>query len=335
MSFTHHSISVHYAKALIAAASRRGIDAQQLLRHAELNLNMVGKHTLRITPFQLSALMQHTWAALDDEFLGMSCDKSRFGVFAMMARQAAHQKTLRSVYYFSSRFYELITEAVQIRFTVNHEEARLSVMLPDTSSDPDGMLRELLLLVWHRFPACLIGKPIALTHVGLEFSKPSHHLEHKLMFPCEIRYKQAENYLAFKASNLSNPVVQTTGNLKRYLRRAPLDWFQRQAYDSVFTRRVREFLENEAYLNQTDMEKIASRLHVTSRTLRRKLGEEGTSFQQLKNEVRRDTAIQYLSLPKAPISKISQRLGFSEPAAFSRAFKQWTGVSPSAYRFQG
>ncbi|MNZ95940.1 HTH-type transcriptional regulator VirS [compost metagenome] len=80
------------------------------------------------------------------------------------------------------------------------------------------------------------------------------------------------------------------------------------------------------------MEEIAEEMHMTSRTLRRKLSDEGTSFQELKDGVRCDAAIHYLSQPAIPISQISRQLGFSEPAAFTRAFKQWTGISPGLYR---
>ena len=100
----------------------------------------------------------------------------------------------------------------------------------------------------------------------------------------------------------------------------------------MFTQRVVTYLENNAQIASTNMDAIAQQLHVTTRTLRRKLNDEGTSFQALKDNVRRDTAIHLLSQPNIPISDISRQLGFSEPAVFTRAFKLWTGVSPKIYR---
>jgi AraC-like DNA-binding protein len=74
---------------------------------------------------------------------------------------------------------------------------------------------------------------------------------------------------------------------------------------------------------------------MTSRTLRRKLTDEGTHFQDIKDGLRRDTAIHLLSQPSLPVSGIARELGFSEPSAFTRAFRHWTGVSPSSYRKRG
>jgi AraC-like DNA-binding protein len=80
------------------------------------------------------------------------------------------------------------------------------------------------------------------------------------------------------------------------------------------------------------MQQVATSLHMTTRTLRRKLLEEGTNFQQLKDNIRRDIAIQYLSRPDMSIATIGQILGFCEPGAFTRAFKKWTKMAPSTYR---
>jgi len=71
---------------------------------------------------------------------------------------------------------------------------------------------------------------------------------------------------------------------------------------------------------------------MTTKTLRLKLKNEGITYQKHKDVMRRDLAIHYLTKQNVPITKIAQRLGFSEPSAFNRAFKTWTGVTPGAYR---
>mgnify|MGYP006207581605 CR=1 FL=1 len=73
---------------------------------------------------------------------------------------------------------------------------------------------------------------------------------------------------------------------------------------------------------------------VSPQTLRRHLREEGTSFQALKDELRRDIAIYHLGRADLSLLEIAEQLGFSEPSAFHRAFKKWTGLTPGAYRAQ-
>jgi len=204
--------------------------------------------------------------------------------------------------------------------------------LADESLDPDYSLREFLMLVWHRFPSWLIGQHIPLKSIKLAYPEPKHINEYRLMYPCPASFNQENTTMVFEAKYLKMPVIQTAKALRGYLKRAPFDWFTRQAYFQVFTQRVVNYLENNTHIASTNMDAIAQQLHVTTRTLRRKLNDEGTSFQTLKDNVRRDTAIHLLSQPNIPISDISRQLGFSEPAAFTRAFKLWTGVSPKIYR---
>jgi AraC-like DNA-binding protein len=76
-------------------------------------------------------------------------------------------------------------------------------------------------------------------------------------------------------------------------------------------------------------------MNYTSATLRRRLRSEGTSYQEIKDAVRRDTAIQYLSMKSMSIEEVAEKSGFSEPTSFFRAFKRWTGTSPRAYVASG
>ena len=80
------------------------------------------------------------------------------------------------------------------------------------------------------------------------------------------------------------------------------------------------------------LEEVGDTLAVTPQTLRRRLRDEGRGFQQIKDELRRDAAIEFLLHTQLPLLEIANRVGFSEASTFHRAFKQWTGVAPGEYR---
>ncbi|GGK54926.1 AraC family transcriptional regulator [Amphritea balenae] len=332
MSHKHHSISIHFAQAVVKAALQQGLNEQQLLHDAGLSKALLHNNEVRITPQQLSRLMQSVWRHADDEYLCLGSQPSRHGVFSMMAKQVLPSGNLRQVYRRGSRFYNLVAAATDLHFEESENGARFYLKLADPELDPDHTLVDFLLLLWHRFPSWLIGQKIPLTKICFKHEKPAHFEEYRLMFPCEAVYGQAENYFEFDREILNAPVIQTQQNLSAYLRRCPLDWFQRQSYYPVYTRKVMDYLENAENMADSSMEGVASQIHTTTRTLRRKLLDEGTSFQELKDGVRRDEAIHYLSQPDVPISQIARLLGFTEAAAFTRAFKHWTGISPSMYR---
>ena len=80
------------------------------------------------------------------------------------------------------------------------------------------------------------------------------------------------------------------------------------------------------------LEDISQRLNMTTRTLRRKLEEEGTNFKALLEEAKRRDAIQLLDDRNLEIQRVANLLGYQDPANFTRAFRQWTGQTPSQYR---
>ncbi len=332
MTAPRHSISVHYARTFIAGLERNGHDCDPLLHRAGLRRELLHNPQVRITPHQLSTLVQQLWLAADDEFLCLGTRPCRFGIFPLMARQALYGDTLRSVLRRSSHFYNLVSEAVEFTLEEWDDSARFCLRLTDPALDTEHSLCEFLLLIWHRFPSWMIGRRVELSRMMFTHARPAHAAEYRLMFPAPVEYEQPFNGFEFSREQLDAPIVQTIANLRTYMKRAPLDWFSRQAYYPIYTRRVLDQLERADTLASTTMEETATALHMTARTLRRKLTDEGTSFQDIKDGLRRDTAIHLLSQPSQPVSSIARELGFSEPSAFTRAFRHWTGVSPSSYR---
>ncbi|WP_428036373.1 AraC family transcriptional regulator ligand-binding domain-containing protein [Amphritea sp.] len=332
MSYSHHSVSIHFANAMLRGARLKGLNEQQLMQESGLNRELLSNQEVRITPMQLSRLVQSIQRHGDDDYLCLGSQASRYGVFALMAKLVIHSGSLREVYKHAVHFYNLVVPASHLSFREERDSAIFTLTLTDPDKDPEFALLDFLLLLWHRFPSWLIGQRIPLKYVTFCHAKPAHFEEYRLMFPCPALFEQAENSFAFDSSILTSPVVQTQQNLSSYLRRAPLDWFKRQSYYPVYTRKVMDYLEQAESMADTSMEEIAGQIHTTTRTLRRKLDEEGTSFQELKDSVRRDEAIHLLSQPNLPISRIARLLGFAESAAFTRAFKHWTGTSPSTYR---
>ena len=105
--------------------------------------------------------------------------------------------------------------------------------------------------------------------------------------------------------------------------------------DSRLTPRVRQAIETQLPQGDPDPAAIAKRVGMSLRNLQRKLAEEGTSFQALLDETRAGMARGYLDEARYSVSEITYLLGFSGVSNFSRAFKRWTGQSPSAYRHTG
>lgn len=99
---------------------------------------------------------------------------------------------------------------------------------------------------------------------------------------------------------------------------------------SAFRREVERRMESLLESGQVSIDRIALDLGLSRQTLYRRLKEEGVTFEALLDKLRKRLALRYLKQDRLSVKATSYRLGFSDPAAFSRAFKRWTGASPRA-----
>ncbi|NQD92998.1 helix-turn-helix domain-containing protein, partial [Pseudomonas sp. CrR25] len=223
-------------------------------------------------------------------------------------------------------------EAPSIRLSREGDWARLTVD-DSTLWDPDHFLVESLLLIWHRLGSWLIGQRIRLEQASFAYAEPAHSGEYDLLFPCPRRYTADSTSLLFHSRYLGMPLLQDERTLKQFLEHSPADLLARPDGGDCLISQIRRLLGRDCS-SWPDLEAVAKQLHMSPQTLRRHLREEGSSFQELKDHLRRDLAIYHLGRDELSIQAIAEQLGFSEPSAFHRAFKKWTGLTPGAYRAQ-
>lgn len=153
------------------------------------------------------------------------------------------------------------------------------------------------------------------------------------MFPSKVRFNQPTNSLIFDAQYLHKPLVRTPKELDSYLQRYPADLMTIPGENNSLESRIeRLFISALSHGNlPPSVVDLSESLNLSPLTLYRKLQREGTTVQKIKDNVRREIAIHKLISDKYSVEEISTLLGFEEPRSFSRAFKNWTGLSPRNY----
>jgi AraC-like DNA-binding protein len=137
--------------------------------------------------------------------------------------------------------------------------------------------------------------------------------------------------LVFRLEDMQRPLPTANHQLARANEQVIDDYLKRLDLTDV-AGRVRARLLETLSSGEVDEERMAQFLNLSRRTLQRRLAEEDTSFKEVVDETRRDVALRYVGNPQVPIKEVSYLLGFSEPSNFTRAFRRWTGKSPSDYR---
>lgn len=326
------TIASHFVRVALRGAERRGLNCQPLLAELGIHRDLLDEPRARLAPEQFARLIQGLWLLLDDEYMGFGRNPSKRGTFAMMCHAIIHCRSLEKALVRGMLFYGLFPNAPCVSLQREGEHARLVL---DSSAlwDPDHFLTESLLVIWHRLGSWLIGQRIRLEEVSFTYPAPPHSSEYDLLFPGPRRFAAEHISLVFHSRYLGMSLLQDEHTLRQFLKHSPADLLARPDGGDSLTSRIRRLLGRDCK-HWPDLETVASQLHSSPQTLRRHLRDEGTSFQELKDHLRRDLAIYHLGRDELSIQALADQLGFSEPSSFHRSFKKWTGLTPGAYRSQ-
>ncbi|MBA4502641.1 AraC family transcriptional regulator [Marinobacterium marinum] len=328
------TFSSHYARAVLYGPMAQGLDIHALLAACQIDSDLIQQPKARIRTGQFIRLFRLVWRELNDEFMGRTSAPCRIGHFHLMGSLVVHCANLEEVIQQSIRCYQLFSDDIEISVNREGDEVELSLIHHRPELDPDNFMAEWLLMVWHRLLGWLIGRKIVLSRAHFSHALPAHFDEYRFIYPCKCHFEQPRNSIFFSQNYLSMPVTRTSDEVDEFILSSPRDLLIWTDDDNSQTTQVRALLESFDEGGLPNLDWVSEQLHTTSYTLSRKLKAEGTSYQAIKDNLRRDQAIIMLTRQNLSISEISSQLGFAEPGAFSRAFKHWTGVSPLAYRKQ-
>ncbi|MFE9570289.1 AraC family transcriptional regulator ligand-binding domain-containing protein [Streptomyces sp. NPDC006692] len=328
------TITVHHVRAVLRGAERHGIDTVPLLQASGIPPLLLGDDRARVTPAQFAQLFRALYRATGDEFLGLGAAPSRPGTFAMMCYAALGCRDLGGAMRRGTTFYGLFPHGPDLGLELVGTEAVFTVRNDLAGHDEDRFLTECLVIIWHRLCSWLVGRRIPLARAAFGYPPPPHKDEYESLFGCPVRFGDTRTEAVFDARWLTAPLVRDEAALDQMLRRSPFELLSRRAYGTTVGEQVRRALAGtlRASPRLPTLDETATRLAMSPATLRRRLAQEGTSFQQLKDAVRRDAAIAGLAEGREPIAEIAARLGFSEDTSFHRAFRRWTGTTPGSYR---
>lgn len=327
-------IANHYLQATVRGAERQGHQASDLLARADIPENWLNRPGQLITEAQLTALVKAVWRATRDEFLGLSASPCRNGTFALMCEYCLDSATLGAVLRKSARFYRIICANLDIELEEPADSDRLvffRLNLRDARNDTDHLLQEFLLLMWERLACWLVDQQIPFARTQFNYAPPPHAPEYRAMYPGELDFEAPVCGFHMHRRYLQLPIVRSEEELTQFLRAAPAYILHRPSQDDTLRTRVRSLLARYDYRDMPGLDALGDQLHMTPRSIGRKLQEEGTSLRRIKESLRREHALRLLVRENLSIADVGERVGFAETASFCRAFKRWTGTSPARW----
>jgi AraC-like DNA-binding protein len=298
-----------------------------LLQHADLGAEQ-NQTQGRVTLDQIVHLYQRAAVETGDEMMGLWSRPIRPRALQHLLTSVREATSLASALYRFSTFWNLLLD--DYRFTLT-KTGKVLVLEPQGPAPVQRFGHMLILKLAHGLMSWLARHEVPVREVSFAFARPAFEQDYAVVFPTTVRFDCPETHIAFDLERLAGVHLRGNAELDRFLENAPRDWIFTRSREHTQSLRVRN------YLSQTDwdcasLSQAARAMHLTPRTLIQRLEADGTSFQAIKDALRRDLAIRHLQLGQKIVEEIAQNVGFTSAANFHRAFRRWTGNTPSAYR---
>lgn len=264
-----------------------------------------------------------------DEFFGLAARPMRPGSFALLCHASLGSETLAPALRRAIAFLAVVLDDPRGELTIRDG---LAVIELTTAEPRSAFAYRTYWLILMGVACWLIGRRIPLRQVSFACPAPPRREDYQSFFGAPVLFGQPVTSLSFEATWLRLPVNRDEAALQRFLRGAPGNILVRYREDGGMAARVRHLLASQAPADWPDFPELARSFGMSTATLRRRLHAEGQSFAALKDARRATLARQFLQEARLSVADIATELGYSEPSAFYRAFRKWTGGSPAASR---
>ncbi len=229
------------------------------------------------------------------------------------------------------KYIELSLSYFQYSLSVENDLARLTMKELFHFKDLQRIIFELELASIFAISKNILGEPLVLRKIKIAYPKPDYASFYEELFACPIFFHADAHVMMFDSSYLSRPLPQANALVRNAYEKECRRALARMREQGSTLEKIR----HELLIQGKDIpsfEKLAQRLGMSPRTLRRHLTAENASYKALVNDFLKTKAIELLEQTHHSVEKIAEELGYSTASNFCHAFKNWTGLTPSGFR---
>ena len=330
------TVSSVLVRALVEVTERAGVDREALLKGTAIDPRRLGHAIDRFDLRDFEGLQVRALELTGDEALGLHlAERASEASFDLVAHLVAHAPTLREAVQICSHFERLFMDGAHLRLRERSGNARIELEFVRRGARADRMLAEFAMAALVRMLEAFGGPGTRARAVHFEHpspSLPSHRREYARVFSGTARFAGGFTGLEFDASILDRPHLHQHSALSAVLREQAQQQLDSVGRERRFLDRLQEYLSSHELSRLPDMQTAARALGTSVRSLRRRLSEEGLSYRAIVQSTLERAAKLLLGDPTRSIQETAHALGFDDVAAFHRAFKRWTGLTPGQYR---
>lgn len=323
------TISIHLVREALLQSCAPGAATAEALSKVGIDPTLLQQPDARVPATAYARLWRLLARRTDDEFFGMDPRKLKSGSLAFLCRAAMAQPTLGASLETVLGFLSLMLEQMPAQLV--RQQSLAEIVL----SEPVPKRAFTYFTYWmivHGVACWLAGRRIPILAIELRCEQPDFCHDYQVMFSDNLRFDRLRTRMIFSADCLDLPIKRSAEELKRFLAHAPANILVKYRDPESFATRIKHDLRQMPPDTWPETERLAANLCISASTLRRRLAEEGQTYQGLKDSVRKELAIVWLAEPQISFAEIAARLGFADTSSFYKAFRKWCGSNPGHYR---
>jgi AraC-like DNA-binding protein len=324
------------ARQAIAALRKHNIALAPLLKRVGLSEREFDNRLHRISAAAQVKLLQYAGEALGDTAFGLHlaqhANPREVGLFFYAASAAKNIGEMLALY---ARYSRVVNEAVRVKLLKTKKQVVVEFNFVGVSRHHARQNVEFILATSLKAMREVSGRNIRPIRVEFVHNRHSDLREFECFFGCPLEYGAMSDQWSFSNETVALPLITQDPYLLETLQ--PFcDEATRERNTAAGT--LQAAVENEAQKllphGKANRQAVARALGISERTLARKLGAEGTTYDEIVDQLRRSLALQYIKEPGISLSQIAWLLGYEGSTSFNHTFKRWTGCSPNAFRQQ-
>ena len=318
---------------MLDACRRLGLDTRQILEAARLDPAVLEDPDSRLPVEQVEALWRKAYELSNDPNLALhAIEVLPFGAYRVIDFLASSAPTVGAALAKVADYFPIINAVVRLPYVVGEDEVVFGIEAPSRPSTISRPYAEYTLAAVFLRTRVATNQRFPLVRVDFSHPRPADISEHERIFECPVRFDAAACQMVIAREVWDMP--RTGGNPELF---EVLESHARMLLDQVpspadIVGRVREAIETELRGGNPQLESVARRLAMSPRTLQRRLRDHGLLFNDLLNSMRFRAAKSYLAQGDIAGTEVAFLLGFVEQSSFNRAFKRWSGQTPTEFR---
>ncbi|MBT9304044.1 AraC family transcriptional regulator [Pseudomonas sp. TAE6080] len=325
------TISIHLVHEALLQSCAPGAATREALVKVGIDPVLLEQPDARVPALAYARLWRLLARRRDDEFFGMDPRKLKSGSLEFLCRASMAQPTLADALETGLSFLSLMLENLPAALVRQQSLAEIVLLEPET--EPRRAFTYFCYwMIVHGVACWLAGRRIPILAIELRGAQPGFCDDYQVMFSDNLRFDRPRTRMIFSADCLDLPIKRSPEELKRFLALAPANILVKYRDPDSLAMRIKHDLRQRPAQQWPETESLAHDLCMSASTLRRRLAEEGQTYQGLKDSVRKELAVVWLAEADISFAEIASRLGFADVSSFYKAFRKWSGSNPGHYR---